>query len=140
MSNKSNGTAFEREFAQMLSERGFWVHLLKDNSNGQPFDVIATKNNQAYAFDCKDCTGKNFELRRMEENQRNAMQLWLECGNQNAMFAVRYPGDQVYLFEYDDLVEYEKEMKRIPESKAITYGYTMDEFMRIFAHESNNQQ
>ena len=47
MSNKSNGTAFEREFAEMLSERGFWVHLLKNNSNGQPFDVIATKNNQA---------------------------------------------------------------------------------------------
>ena len=78
MSNKSNGTAFEREFAQMLSERGFWVHLLKDNSNGQPFDVIGAMHDTPYAFDCKDCTGKNFELRRMEENQRNAMQLWLD--------------------------------------------------------------
>ena len=55
MSNKSNGTAFEREFAQMLSEHGFWAHCLKDNQNGQPFDVIAARNGITYVFDCKDC-------------------------------------------------------------------------------------
>ncbi len=132
MNNKSEGTAFEKEFAELLSERGFWAHLLQDNHNGQPFDVIAVKNDEPYAFDCKDCTGKNFELRRMEENQRYAMQLWLDCRNTVAMFAVRYSGNQIYLFEYGDLIEYEKEMKSIPESKAAVYGYTIDEFMRIF--------
>lgn len=139
MSNKSNGTAFEREFAEMLSARGFWAHLMQDNSNGQPFDVIAAKNGSTFVFDCKDCTGSRFEFRRMEENQRNAMQLWLDCGNQNAMFAVRYSGNQIYLFEFTDLVAYEEERKSISQNEAITYGYTMDEFMRIFVHESNNQ-
>ena len=53
MSNKSIGTAFEREFAGLLAEKGFWVHRLQDNQNGQPFDIIAVKNGRAYAFDAK---------------------------------------------------------------------------------------
>ena len=34
MNNKSKGTAFEKEFAQWLSEKGFWAHLMQDNQNG----------------------------------------------------------------------------------------------------------
>lgn len=35
MSNKSNGTAFEKEFARMLAGHDFWVHCIRDNANGQ---------------------------------------------------------------------------------------------------------
>lgn len=91
MSNKSNGMAFEREFASLLSERGFWVHRLQDNRNGQPFDVIAVKNGEALAFDCKDCGYEGFPLRRIEENQITAMRLWQDCGNREGLFALNLP-------------------------------------------------
>ena len=46
MSNKSNGTDFEKEFAQKLSDHGFWVHRMQDNQNGEPFDVIAARDGE----------------------------------------------------------------------------------------------
>ncbi|WP_230398002.1 PDDEXK family nuclease [Novisyntrophococcus fermenticellae] len=134
MSNKSMGTAFEKEFAKLLSDFGFWVHRMQDNANGQPFDLIAAGNGRTYVFDCKNCEGNNFLFRRMEENQRNAMDLWLQCGNQNAMFAVRYPDIGVYVFEYRDLNSYEQDgMKGIKQEMAHIYGYTFEEFTRMFA-------
>lgn len=91
MSNKSNGTAFEQEFAELLSGYGFWVHLMQDNRNGQPFDVIAAGNGETYIFDCKDCQHEIFSLYRIEENQECAMRLWQECGNREGMFALKLP-------------------------------------------------
>ena len=44
----------------------------------------------------------NIPLKRMEENQRNAMHLWKECGNGEPVF-VRYPGDEIWLFGYSVL-------------------------------------
>ena len=91
MSNKSSGTAFEREWAQMLADHGFWAHCLKDNANGQPFDVIAAKDGKAYAFDCKECQYNDFSLYRVEENQLYAMQLWRMCGNGEGIFVISLP-------------------------------------------------
>jgi len=141
VSNKSNGTRFEHEFAEYLSDRGFWVHRIQDNKNGQPFDVIAAKDESVFVFDCKDCSNEVFLFSRMEENQRNAMKLWTECGNINAFYAVRY-GSSVYMFEASDLIAYEKEdgMKNISVEQAPMYGYTKNEFMRIFANGDNNKQ
>ena len=51
MSNKSAGTQFEREFASRLAAEGFWVHRFQDNKNGQPCDVIAARDGEAYLFD-----------------------------------------------------------------------------------------
>ena len=76
---KKMDTLLRRE--ELLAEKGFWVHRLQDNQNGQPFDIIAVKNGRAYAFDCKDCAGHSFPLSRIEENQRMAMERWKECGN-----------------------------------------------------------
>lgn len=99
MSNKSSGTAFEREWAQMLADHGFWAHCLKDNANGQPFDVIAAKGGKAYAFDCKECQYNDFSLYRIEENQLYAMQLWQTCGNGEGMFVIGLP-DGIRLLKY----------------------------------------
>ena len=90
MSNKSSGTAFEREWAQMLADHGFWAHCLKDNANGQPFDVIAARNGTAYVFDCKECASGRFQLSRIEENQKTAMSLWSETGNTMGMFVLKF--------------------------------------------------
>lgn len=122
MSNKSNGTAFERAFAQMLSENGFWVHLMKENQNGQPFDVIAAKNGQTYVFDCKDCQNGTFSLSRIEENQHSAMSLWSRTGNRPGLFALNVQG-LVYLIPYRILaILQENGMKQLNRIEIARFG------------------
>ena len=96
-SNRSVGDAFEREFCELLSAYGFWAHNLKQDNAGQPADVIAVKNKIAYLIDCKDCSAKGFDLRRIEENQITAMQLWNECGNGQGWFALKVPTGDIYM-------------------------------------------
>ena len=99
MSNKQAGTAFEKDFAELLSKRGYWAHRIQDNKNGQPFDVIACKDNEPYVFDCKDCSGDGFPLSRIEDNQEYAMELFLATGNRHAYFAIRL-FDDIYVVSY----------------------------------------
>lgn len=98
-SNRAVGNAFEQELCEMLFELGFWVHNLKQDNSGQPADVIAVRNKIAYLIDAKDCSSKGFDLRRVEENQITAMQLWHECGNGQGWFALRV-NDEVYMLSY----------------------------------------
>lgn len=42
--NRKVGTGFERDLCLSLSGCGFWAHNLAQNSQGQPFDVIAARN------------------------------------------------------------------------------------------------
>lgn len=105
MSNKTIGTEFEIVFAEALSGQGFWVHRFQDNKNGQPCDVIAARNGHTYLFDCKDCQGEQFLLRRMEENQCNAMRMFEQTGNSRGMFAIRFhKPDEIYLAQYWQLL------------------------------------
>lgn len=101
MSNKSLGSAFERELAQILAGRGWWVHLLQGNANGQPSDLIALKDGTAMLVDAKVCSSDTFRLSRMEENQRLAMDMWhsKRCGL--AYFALKFiKHDEIYLVSY----------------------------------------
>lgn len=141
MSNKSEGTIFEKEFAQILSEHGFWAHRMQDNANGQPFDVIAAKNGETLVFDCKNCSGERFYFRRIEENQRNAMRLWQECGNPEGIFAVKYANNEIFLFSLSELEEAEKNgIRYIAGSHAKYYGSRLEDwFERLEKYESNDQ-
>lgn len=141
MSNKSNGTTFEKEFAQKLSEYGFWVHRLQDNHNGQPFDVIAARDGETLVFDCKDCQSSNFYLRRIEDNQRNAMKLWNDCGNAEGIFAVRYPDGEIFLMLLNDLEEAEiNGIRQIDQDHAKYYGALFSAWLeRIGQYEGNYQ-
>lgn len=109
MSNKSNGTAFEKEFAELLSRHGFWVHRLQDNHNGQPFDVIAARDGFTAVFDCKDCQKDVFYLKRIEENQKAAMNLWGECGNHEGLFAIRFSDGEIWILSYSIVKLLERE-------------------------------
>lgn len=130
MSNKSMGTAFEREFAEILADRGFWAHCLRDNINGQPFDLIAVRDNNAYAFDCKECRGGVFRLSRMEENQDNAMTLWAETGNQFSFFAMRF-NDNVYLVPYRMIKTLNVNgTKQLKETDAAKYGRELSQWLK----------
>lgn len=104
MSNKSSGTAFEKEFAQMLSEHGFWVHRLQDNHNGQPFDVIAARDGRTFVFDCKDCKSPIFMPSRIEENQINSMELWESTGNEEGLLAFCIRGE-VYILSLKEALK-----------------------------------
>lgn len=122
MNNKSKGTAFEKELAQWLSEKGFWVHRMQDNQNGQPFDLLAAKNGETYVIDCKDCNGKIFRLSRIEENQRTAMRLWQETGNREGLFAIRFQ-NQIYLAGFQWLEHLRKTgRKQVQEEDCKNYG------------------
>lgn len=141
MGNKSNGTAFEREFCGILSENGFWAHRMQDNENGQPFDIIAAKDGEPLAIDCKDCRGDGFCLRRMEDNQINAMELWRDCGNGEGIFAVRYRDGAVFLFCIRDLEAAKGHgIRYISRGNAKYYGVRLEAWLeRVGRHEGYDQ-
>ena len=109
MSNKQLGNAFERDLAMLLFRKGFWVHPVVPNAAGQqPADLLAIKDGRAYLIDAKVCSGKYFPFKRIEENQRSAMELWKECGNGSGWFAFRIEGDEeVYFISYHRLQQRE---------------------------------
>ena len=98
MSNKKLGNQFETELCEILSMYGFWCHNMAQNAAGQPADVIAVRNGQAYLIDCKVCsTDRGFALSRVEENQEMAMELWHECGNHQGWFAIQLPKGNIFM-------------------------------------------
>ena len=98
--NRKVGTGFERDLCLSLSGCGFWAHNLAQNSQGQPFDVIAARNGVSYPIDCKDCSKNIFKMERIEENQFSAMSLWEETGNGEGWFALRMMNGAVYFLSF----------------------------------------
>lgn len=130
VSNKTAGSRFEKEFAGILADHWFWVHLFQDNKNGQPCDVIAVKNGRAYLIDCKDCQSEIFPLSRIEENQINAMILFSMMGNAPGMFAIRFPDRKIYLLQYTKLQELQEAgFKRINETVCRTQGIPLEQWL-----------
>lgn len=111
MSNKKIGNDFEREFCEILSKNGFWVHNLAQNQSGQPADIIAVRDGGSFLIDCKVCSTGRFQLKRIEENQQLAMQHWLDMGNDEAWFALKV-NDEILMIPYRRLL-YAKERQSI---------------------------
>lgn len=100
MNNKKRGTEFEKTFCRLLREEGYWVHFLSpDNRGAQPFDIIAVRDGQAFAIDCKTSVKPYITVDRLQDNQIFAFELWLEKGNLNPLIAVLYD-DTVYVVDY----------------------------------------
>ena len=137
MSNKSAGTAFEREMAVILHDNGFWVHRVQDNPNGQPCDLIAAKDGKTYLFDCKNCEDDSFDLNRMEENQLSAMEAFRKAGNSIGIFAVRFRDTgQVWLFDYITLQHYREEgRKRILSNSCVGRGIRLEIWLNLYNGE-----
>lgn len=98
-SNRKIGNTFEEELCQMLFNNGFWSHNLKQNNSGQPADVIAVRNGKAYLIDAKVCSNNEFHVKRVEENQTLAMDLWTDRGNGQGWFALKL-NDEVYMLPH----------------------------------------
>ena len=100
MNNKRLGTAFEREFCELLAARGFWVHFMSPSASGaQPCDIIACKKNTPFLFDCKTCEDDTFRFSRLEDNQIFAFRKFSQMGNPFIFIAVKHLR-QIYLIPY----------------------------------------
>ena len=129
MSNKKAGTQFERDLCHSLSAYGFWCHNLAQNSQGQPFDVIAARNGVSYPIDCKDCAKDIFKLERIEENQFSAMSLWKETGNREGWFALRLSAGAVYMVSLSDIKAYALSKTVLSEREIRILGVTLGEWV-----------
>ena len=92
MSNKKIGNDFEKEFAEILRRKGYWVTMLtpKQHIGSQPADLIAIKDNKPILIDCKTCKTKYFQINRIEQNQWLAYERYKKCGNTDFVLAIKY--------------------------------------------------
>ena len=101
MSNRELGNKLEQRIAEILSAKGFWVHLLTQNQAGQPADIICVKNNKAALIDAKVCSHGYFDTNRIESNQTASMHVWADCGNREWWFALGMPDGEIYMIPGD---------------------------------------
>ena len=101
--NRKVGHSFEKDLCRSLSAYGFWCHNLTQNSQGQPFDVIAARNGMSHPIDCKDCSKNIFKMERIEENQFSAMTLWKDTGNGEGWFALRLSNGAIYMISFSNM-------------------------------------
>lgn len=100
MNNRKLGNTFEQDLCDLLYGYGFWAKNLKQDSAGQPADIIAVRNGKAYLIDAKVCSDGKFPLSRVEENQQLAMDMWESCGNGQGWFAMKLPMGEVYMIPH----------------------------------------
>lgn len=91
-SNKKIGNNFEKEYSEILRNKGYWVTFLtpKQHVGSQPCDLIAIRNNIPILIDCKTCKNHIFPINRIEENQRQALKRYIKCGNTKFILAIKY--------------------------------------------------
>ena len=131
MINKKLGNDFEQEVCEIFADAGYWVHLLNQNKNGQPADIIAVRSGGAYLIDAKVCTYEVFPFRRIEENQQLAMDMWLECNNIEPYFALKCRND-VYMVGYTTIKELmRKGKKQLNFEDMNKYGTRLATWLRI---------
>lgn len=125
MTNKKLGNDFESAFCEILFEKGFWCHNLAQNQAGQPADVIAVRDGNAYLIDCKVCSRGRFTFSRIEENQRTAMEAWKESGNGVGWFALLC-ADHIFMVDFDTLKKLPGVQSGISYSEMCFYGKPLD--------------
>ena len=135
--NKKLGNKFEKELSEILYNAGYWVHLLNQNKNGQPADLIAVKNKKAYLIDAKVCSLEKFAFKRVEENQRLSMQMFIECGNTTPYFALK-ARNEIYMLSYKTIRDLMKQGKKQLDFAEINkYGTRLSTWLRIQEVVSN---
>lgn len=105
MSNRAMGSDGEKKLAQMLAEKGFWVHLLQQNKAGQPCDIIAVdRDGRGHLIDSKVCANSKFDLARIEPNQELVAQKWNSITGLELWFAL-WIGDEIFMWSFSALME-----------------------------------
>lgn len=129
--NKYLGNKFEKELSEILYDAGYWVHLLNQNKNGQPADIIAVKNSISYLIDAKECTRDIFSFKRIEYNQELSMDMWIECGNTIPYFALK-ARNEIYMVAYTTIMDLiHKGKKQLNLEDMNKYGTRLATWLRI---------
>ena len=108
MSNKKIGTKFEKQFLKYLADNEWLAHFLTSDASGaQPFDIIALRDGDVYAIDCKTCSTDTFPLSRIEDNQYWAFRsiIWkadIVCG-----FAILH-NNKIYFVKFNQVLRAQK--------------------------------
>ena len=129
--NKKLGNDFEQELCEILADAGYWTHNFANRKNGQPADIIAVRSGGAYLIDAKVCTYEVFPFKRIEENQRLSMDMWIECGNMEPYFALK-ARNEVYMVGYTtikDLMRNGKKQLNLDDMNK--YGMRLATWLRI---------
>lgn len=108
MNNKKLGMAFEKEVVKILSANGYWAHFISPDARGaQPFDIIAVRDDEAVAVECKTLADskKYFTFDRLEDNQIMAFRKWRECGNNRILIAIKHK-NEINFYPYESLEEH----------------------------------
>ena len=128
MSNKKLGNSFEAELCEILANKGFWAHNLAQNSAGQPADIIAVIDGEAFLIDCKVCSQGKFQYSRIEENQDLSMDLWRDCGNGNGLFALKFDTG-IYMVDRESIRYCSKHYPAMTAELARMYGDSLEEWL-----------
>lgn len=128
MSNKKLGNSFEAEFCDILSKAGFWCHNMAQNAAGQPADVIAVKEKEAFLIDCKVCSTGSFQYSRIEDNQDLSMELWHDCGNGCGWFALKFDTD-IYMVDRESIRNCSERHPAMTAELAEMYGYPLEDWL-----------
>jgi hypothetical protein len=119
-SNKQIGNETEKLFAQYMYQQGWWVHILAYNQNGQPFDVVMSKDNVTWFLDVKNVeSGELFDLDRIEPNQHTAFQMLISKGTYKCGLAVRFSDGGFYLITYDNITKLRHNLTHINRNSMI---------------------
>lgn len=108
MNNKVLGSNFEKDFANFLASKNYWVHFIEGaaHTGSQPCDIIAIKRDFPELYDCKTLNNKNglFPISRIEENQRLAYERVRECRNPETIFSLAILwNNNLYYVDFDDI-------------------------------------
>lgn len=129
--NRKVGNGFEKELCRVLASYGFWCHNMAQNSQGQPFDVIAARGGMCHPIDCKDCVKNIFKLERIEENQSLSMRLWRATGNGESWFALRLNTGEVYMISYSNMEVSMVEKSALSEREIRVLGIPLGEWVKL---------
>lgn len=128
MSNKTIGNKFEQDLCEILSDNGFWVHNMMMSKAGQPADIIAVRNGEAYLIDAKVCSNNEFPFKRIEENQTLAMNLWTERGNGDGWFSLKL-NQSIYMIPHIKMKVHSQYQSKLSAEEIQFYGIPIERWV-----------
>lgn len=103
-SNKALGNDTEKQFAQYMYAKGWWVHIFSYNTSGQPCDIVMSRDNMVWFLDVKNVEGDRFDFTRVEPNQMTAFELLISRGTSNVGFAIKFKDHGWFLLDFKKML------------------------------------
>lgn len=118
------GKLTEEAIVQELYNLGYWTHLIASTNGGQPFDIIASRNQKTWFFDVKSIqSAKRFNFQRVEANQITAFRLLEACGTDTCGFILVFKKYQVVKFAKFSDFDFEQETSVAYDDERLTNLY-----------------